>query len=170
MKKWEELKAWSDQYLPEIKRCIGEHLISEPNDFREDKDHNTDLIVLELKAIRIACRVRKDSYRERYGHEFTIRLQVPSGNKTELSKIVEGWGDYFFYGFADESRLTQWFIGDLNAFRLWFSRELVKRKGELPGELRSNPDGSSDFRAFRKDEIPGFIAASATPCLRGATA
>jgi hypothetical protein len=160
MKKWEELKAWSDKYLPEIKRHIGEHLISEPKDITEDSTHNTDLVVLELKAVRIACRVRKDKYRERYGNEFTIRSGVPSGNKTELSKIIEGWGDYFFYGFADASNLTQWFIGDLKAFRLWFNRELWKMdKGLMPGIEQHNLDGSSDFRIFNKNAIPGFIIA-----------
>jgi hypothetical protein len=160
MKKWEELKAWSDKYLPEIKRHIGEHLISEPKDIAEDSTHNTDLVVLELQAIRIACRVRKDEYRKKYGNQFTIRSSVPSGNKTELTKIIEGWGDYFFYGFADDSNLTQWLIGDLKAFRLWFNRELWKLdKGQMPGIEQRNSDGSSYFRAFEKNVIPGFIIA-----------
>jgi len=154
VEKWKELKAWSDKYLPEIKRHLGAYLISEPKDITEDSTHNTDLVVLELKAVRIACRIRKDKYRERYGNQFTIRSGVPSRNKTELAKIVEGWGDYIFYGFADDFRLTQWFIGDLKAFRLWFNSEIIKRKGELPGTAQSNLDGSSDFRAFDKDAIP----------------
>ena len=110
MAKWNELKAWSDKYLPEIKKHLGEYLISEPE------------------------------------------------NKTELTKIIEGWGDYLFYGFANENNLSQWFIGDLKAFRLWFNKELFKLpKGELPGEGKSNLDGSSDFRAFDKNKIPNFI-------------
>jgi hypothetical protein len=116
----------------------------------------TDLIVLELKAVRIACRIRKDKYREKYGHEFTIRSFRKSGNKTELAKIVEGWGDYIFYGFADDEGLTQWFIGDLKAFRLWFTSEAIKN-GVRPGMEKSNGDESSDFLAFEKDAIPNFI-------------
>jgi hypothetical protein len=129
MSKWERDKKWSDKYLSEIKRYLGEFLIGEPENIKEDIKHNTDLTVLELKTVRIACRVRKDKYREKYGHEFTIRSHRSTGNKTELAKIIEGWGDYIFYDFADESCLTQWFIGDLKAFRLWFSSELVKRHG-----------------------------------------
>ena len=70
---------------------------------------------------------------KQYGSEFTIRAGRPSGAKTELTKIIEGWGDYFFYGFADptEIYLAQWLIGSLNAFRLWHSRELCKIKGIL---------------------------------------
>ena len=159
MKRWEEDKKWSDKFLPEIKRHLGEYLIGEPKHIEEDMNNNTDLIVLELRAIRIACRVRRDQYREKYGSQFTIRTERQTSNKTELTKIIEGWGDYMFYGFGGERNLTQWFIGDLNAFRLWFNGEIVRRKGGLPGTLHGNPDGSSDFRAFDKNSIPNFIIA-----------
>ena len=46
MKGWEDDKKWSDKFLPEIKRHLGEHLISEPENIKEDKDHNTDLTIL----------------------------------------------------------------------------------------------------------------------------
>jgi hypothetical protein len=159
MKKWEELKKFSDKYLPEIKRYLGEYLIAEPKEIEEDKRHNTDLVVLELRAVRIACRVRRDIYYVKYGNEFTIRSSVPSGNKTELAKIIEGWGDYIFYGFGDGEHLTHWFIGDLKAFRLWFSIQIVKNGGTLPGKVKENADGSSNFRSFNKYDIPGFIIA-----------
>jgi hypothetical protein len=159
---WQGDKKWSDKYVLEIKRHLGEFLIGAPENINEDISHNTDLIVLELKAVRIACRVRKDKYREKYGHEFTIRSRRSTGIKTELAKIIEGWGDYIFYGFADENSLTQWFIGDLKAFRLWFCSELARRHGAAPGVLQENPDGSSDFRAFEKSIIPHFIIAEDT--------
>ena len=166
MSKWENDKKWSDKFLPEIKRHLGEFLIEEPKDFEEDRKNNTDLVVLELRAVRIACRIRKDKYREKYGDEFTVRERRNSGNKTELAKIVEGWGNFIFYGFADERHLTQWLIGDLNAFRLWFNYELVRNKGVIPGIPQTNFDGSSDFRAFKKNIIPNFIVAESgeKPC------
>ena len=159
MKDWEKDKRWSDKYFPEIKRALGEYLICEPTDFNEDRDRNTDLTVFDIRAVRIACRIRKEAYREKYGHEFTIRSGRPTGRETELAKIIRGWGDYLFYGFADEHRLIQWLIGDLNAFRIWHSRELARNKGALPGVSHSNFDGSSDFISYDKDIIPGFIVA-----------
>ena len=156
---WEKDKKWSDKYLKEIKQHLGEYLICEPTDFSEDRDRNTDLTILEIKAIRVACRIRKDIYREKYGNEFTIRSDRPTGKETELTKIIKGWGDYIFYGFANDENLTQWFIGDLHAFRIWHSRELVKNKGGLPGFTHSNFDGSSDFRVYKKNTIPNFIIA-----------
>lgn len=161
MNDWQADKRWSDRFIPEIKGHLGRVLISEAP-IEEDAERNTDLIILTLKPWRVACRVREHRYLNRYGGEFTIRSSRPTGAKTELTKILEGWGDYLFYGFADPPgrSLCQWLIGDLNAFRIWHSRELFsKPKGEMPGELQRNLDYSSNFRAYRKDGIPDFIVA-----------
>jgi hypothetical protein len=34
---------------------------------------------------------------------------------------------------------------------------MFRQKGQMPGILRHNADGSSDLRAYSKDEIPDFI-------------
>ena len=119
-------------------------------------------MVLKLDAVRIGCRVRKNHYIAQYGDEFTIRSGRPSGVKTELTKIIEGWGDYLFYGFCDENEksLEKWFIGDLKAFRIYINRELVKNAGKLPGDGKCNKDNSSSFISFKKNAIPNFIIAS----------
>jgi len=156
---WKTDKRWSDRFLPAIKRILGEHLIAEPP-MEEDAEHNTDLIVLRLDAVRIACRVRQYKYLSGYGDEFTIRTSRPSGIKTELTKIVEGWGDYLFYGFSnpEETALQQWFLGDLKALRLYYNRALYKGRPH-PWFLKDNLDGSSAFTVFKRDDIPGFIVA-----------
>lgn len=161
MKEWQKDKRWSDRFLPEIKRNLGEYLIGEPP-VEEDQERNTDLIVLRMEAIRIGCRVRKYGYLERYGEEFTIRAGRPSGIKTELTKIIEGWGNYFFYGFSDEKELclAKWFLCDLNVFRWWFNRRLIIDKGNVPGISKNNTDNSSFFLAFKISEFPeNFIIA-----------
>ena len=162
MNNWQQDKRWSDKFLPEIKSILGLHLIAEPP-IEEDAERNTDLMVLRMEPVRIGCRVRKYSYLEKYGHQFTIRSGRPSGIKTELTKIIEGWGDFFFYGFcnAGETKLEQWILGDLKAFRIWFNRELVNcNKGSTPGYSRNNFDGSSDFIAFDLSDIPNFVIAN----------
>ena len=158
---WKDDKRWSDKFLPEIKRILGEYLLSEPP-AEEDAEHNTDLMVLRMDAVRIGCRIRKYQYLGTYGNEFTIRAGRPSGAKTELTKIIEGWGDYFFYGFSDEKdeHLSQWILGDLKAFRLYINRHLVKNNGIMPGCANKNTDNSSCFIAFPYEEIPNFIIAS----------
>jgi hypothetical protein len=160
MKPWEKDKRDTDKYLPEIKRIIGEYLISEPP-IEEDAERNTDLIVLKLDAIRIACRIRKYNYYNTYADEFTLRSGRPSGVLTELAKVVSGWGNYFFYGFANENetRLYAWGLADLNIFRLWYMQQIFKNS--RPGILQNNKDNSSQFMAFKWQELPTkFIVAS----------
>lgn len=159
---WQADKRWSDRFLFEIKGILGQHLIGEPPQ-EEDAERNTDLIVLRMEAVRIGCRVRRHEFLAKYPGEFTIRASRPSGNKTELAKIIEGWGNYFFYGFCDEAEeaLAAWTLLDLNAFRLWHSCRLVALGGNRPGSTRRNRDGSSGFYVFRwADMPPGSIVAS----------
>lgn len=153
---WQDDKRWSDKFLPEIKSILGMHLIGEPP-IAEDAERNTDLMVLRMDAVRIACRVRKHQYAAPYPDDFTMRAGRPSGVKTELTKVVEGWGDYFFYGFCDptESHLAGWMLGDLRVFRLWFVTALAGMKpGFAPGISKQNRDGSSSFRVFNVNELP----------------
>ncbi len=146
---------WSDKFLPDIKRILGEYLIMAAP-MEDDAERNTDLIVLKLDAVRIGCRIRRNEYLSRYPCEFTIRAGRPSGVKTELTKITEGWGDYFFYGFANEEEtgLSRWTIGNLKVFRLWFNRQIVINHGLLPGQPQKNGDKSSNFIAFNWNELP----------------
>lgn len=160
MTDWKQDKRWSDKFLPEIKSILGRYLISE-SPFEDDAYKNTDLIVLKLDAVRIGCRVRRSEFLEKYKDEFTIRADRPNGNKTELAKIIEGWGNYFFYAFAD-SNLVFWTLCDLNVFRLWFNSKIVLEKGKIPGCLIPNGDGSSSFRVFKFSDIPlNFIIGQA---------
>jgi len=154
---WKSDKRWSDRFLPQIKRELGAFLIVEPS-VEEDQMRNTDLIVLKMDSVRTACRIRKFSFYDhpQYRNEFTIRSGRPSGNETELTKIIAGWGDFMFYGFSDaeETALIAYRIISLTAFRLWFTRSLVTNKGIMPGSEKKNHDGSSSFIAFDIEALP----------------
>jgi len=161
---WHDRKAWSDRFIPAIKRIVGEHLIGVA-DRDEDALHNTDLITLALPSdMRIACRVRRYEYLAKYADEFTLRCSVPSGRDTEIDKLLAGWGDYLFYGFADreESGLAAWLIGDLHVFRRWVDWHRTMFRS-WPGELKRNLDGSSDFMVFAVEDVaPEFVIARQT--------
>ena len=159
---WEDDKHWSDRFIPEMKRILGEHLIGEAP-VEEDLKRNTDLVVLLVKPARIACRVRKPEYwlNRNYRNEFTIRSARRAAS-TELSKVIAGWGDFMLYGFSDEKErsLCQWTLLDLNRFRLWVNTYMVVHQGRFPGEEHMNKDKSSMFRAFDIADIPGIVKAS----------
>lgn len=160
MTAWKSDKAWSDFFLKEIKGIIGQQFICEAPEL-EDQCRNTDLIVFRMDSIRIGCRIRRENWIHK-NDEFTIRSGRPSGVKTEFSKIIEGWGDYFFYGFGsnDGSRLLSWKIGDLKPFRLYLMRHMAANNGNLPGVKINNFDGSSCFRVYKWADIDGMLIAS----------
>ena len=159
MNNYEKSKSWSDKFIIQIKRSLGEVFIIEAT-HEDDTEFNTDLLM--PNGDRIACRIRRHTYWEKYRDQFTIRTERPSGMKSELEKILEGWGDYIFYGFSnpDETGLTQWFIGNLDAFRVYLKNYMEQNEGQLPGIEHNNRDGSSSFRAFNLQDIPNFIRSS----------
>lgn len=170
---WQDDKRWSDRFIPEISSHLGRYLITEPAVI-EDQERNSDLMVLGMGSVRVACRIRKYNYAARYGDQFTIRKTRPSGAKTELRKVVEGFGDYLFYGFSDEheTHLHQWFLGNLNLFRGWWTDQLyLSSPRTLPGIAKENADNSSAFAAFRLADMPaGFVVASSKPVTESAAA
>lgn len=149
--------AWQRQFLPEIKRrCVDLFVHEAPPE--EDIHHNTDLLVLKIDTVRIACRIRTHQYLERWPDEITIRAKR-HGTDTELDKIVAGWGDYFFYGFAgqgDRPPLSRWSILCLSHFRQWVHHTLEAQQ-TMPGILQQNRDGSSQFLAFNVFAFPPGI-------------
>src|SRR5262245_33290053 len=135
---------WQHRYATAWKRVLGEVLITEAS-FEEDTQHNTDLIVLRLAAVRVAIRTRRyaelHAYHDRED-QVTIRVSRPTGYDTELVKLMEGFGDVFGYGFAsaaDDGTLCSWVVGDLKVFRSWFMRQLYQGRtpSKLPGMLQS---------------------------------
>ena len=162
MSEWQDNKRWSDNFLNEIKRALAIHLICEAP-AQEDQERNTDLISLKMDSVRVACRIRRETWIGK-SKEFTIRVGTPSNVKTELAKIIEGWGDLFFYGFGlnDGSKLISWKIGDLKVFRLTLMRYMLEHKGQLPGEYKTNNDGTS-FRVFDWSQFKGMVIGSSEP-------
>jgi hypothetical protein len=134
-----------------------------------DRTEATDLIVLHARDMRIAARVRRYGYFERHGYEFTLRAKRNTGAKTELSKIVEGWGDWLFYGHADQAEtiIAHWMIVDLHAFRAALIRRAANGARVLCGD-KSNGDGTQfkwfDVRSF-PSHPPILIAANHRPDL-----
>jgi hypothetical protein len=168
---WQADNRFARRFVPHMQRILAPLLICEaaPED---DQQRNTDLLILRGEVKRVACRVRRHEYLRRFPGEFTLRCSRPqSGLETELDKVVRGFGDYFLYGFAepDDDRLAAWFVGDLNVFRLWYSQQIVRGRGVLPGRLLANADRSSDFRAFRLADLPPAFAITEV-CFRPAQA
>lgn len=158
-------RRWSDRFLPEIKRIVGARLLQEAPDAL-DMLEATDLVIFDAKDTRIAARVRRPGYAERYPYQFTIRAEVASGAETELSKIVNGKGDWMFYGHADlsETHLSSWWLIDLKAFRAGLIRQTANGYPIRSGDKR-NADGTAfkwfDIRSFPPE--PRLVVAASDP-------
>ena len=153
---------WQMRFLPAIKNLVGPRLI-EPAPFEIDTKEATDMLVLTARDMRVGCRVRRAGYADRYPWQFTLRSKRDSGAKTELEKIIEGWGDWLFYGHAEHDELpslARWFLIDLHA---WRAQAIKSKKTAGNPAKRSNGDGTHfvafDLRYFRP-QPPIVVAAS----------
>lgn len=154
-------RAWSDRFLPDIKTIVGSQLLQTAPDTLDQKQA-TDLLMLDGKDVRIAARVRRYGYASRYPYDFTIRSRLGSGNQTELAKIVNGHGDWMFYGHANSTGtgIDRWWLIDLKAFRAGLIRQAQNGYPIRSGN-KVNADGTCfkwfDIRSF--PEEPRLVVA-----------
>jgi hypothetical protein len=109
---------WGRQFIPGIKRAICNHtLIEAPAD--ADQNEAADLMILDDRQLRYGFRMRRHTNLKKYGNQFTIRTARPSGSKTELAKILEGFLNRYIYGFAvaEGVGIDQWCLLDVDVFR-----------------------------------------------------
>lgn len=157
-------REWSDQFIPEVSRIVGPYLLC-PAPFERDAKEATDLIVLKARDMTIACRIRKPGYSDSYPNQITIRSKRESGADTELKKIVNGWGDWMFYGHCPSSPplIDPWFLVDLSAFRA----QLIRNPKQIRRGHKANGDGTYfaffDLTTF-SDDPPILVASSQTHC------
>ena len=164
-------RAWTDKLLPEVIEKLQSDLSIEGlgiASYEDDVKKATDLIVIGNSTLRIGVRLRTNFYWKQYKHDFTIRSGRPSGVATELDKILDGWGDYLFYGFANNTKteVIDYHVIDLNEFRKWASdgqNHTVVETGTEPivfmfpefGEME-NGDGTC-FIPFSIDRVDSSI-------------
>lgn len=157
---YEEDRGWADKFIPHQMEIAAKAIRVEVAPIEEDRRRNTDLVLRTVVPLntpaegRISARVRRHNYLSRYRDEFTIRLDRPSGIETEMPKMLNGWGDFFIYGFEESQgsdRMYPWLIGNMEMLR-----DYVKRGGY--SVIKDNRDRSSRLRSFHLADMPlGFV-------------
>ena len=142
---YKENREWSDGFMSSVKSILGQTIISEST-FEQDTEEAFDLITPNTK--KIACRVRDYYKNKQYIQEFTIRSQSEYLRKTEIHKILEGYGDWMFYGFVKENEVIYWSIINLGVFRSSHKSAYYKEQ--------KNYDGTK-FRAYLIGSFPQNI-------------
>lgn len=165
---YKESRTDSNRFDKEVMNIIKKELsfttgkedikVTVAND-EQDMKHASDFIVTYQDAeFGVASRIRSNgdfynsSHGTPYSEQFTIRNSRRS-NETEFEKILNGAGDYFFYGFKneDDTSIGTYTIGRLDIFRdtLYDRMDIVARSPVI-----WNSDGSSSFRVFNYSDFP----------------
>ena len=117
--------AFAELHMPAVRDGLGNlpmklFLDIETASAKRDMQEATDL-VLSVQGGDIAVRVRRNKFWERgklFGYDLSIRA-VNKGHKTEIHKLREGFGRWYFYGYSsdDAGRLIGWWLLDLDMIR-----------------------------------------------------
>lgn len=143
-----EDRVWSDTFLDQVKEIIGRHVVH-ISSFEEDTKLGFDLIIKGEK--KIAVRLRRFGFYNKYPNDITIRKSRPSGAPTELQKIMDGDVDWMLYGHLSASNIfiEHYYLINLDHFRT----HLVKNKSLIKCEKKVNCDGTV-FCAFDITSFP----------------
>ena len=97
---YERDRSLEDKFARVIKCVLGLQFFgrTEWADTRE----GTDFAIFSSTPVRVAVRLRRQKFYEKYPDDVTIRWSRPSGIDTEADKINKGMVGYLFYGFIDE--------------------------------------------------------------------
>ncbi len=156
MQDWELDKLLTDRAMQRVKAVLG-CLLFRAGDTVEDTKQATDLILCESGDHATAVRLRSDRYRQKYGDQFTIRYDRPSGAMSELQKIMSGYAQWMFYGFIDDSAtLTAYTILKLNFLRCYLWDQRMALDAFYIGK---NTDDSSQFLAIPLADLPRNVIA-----------
>jgi len=140
----------------------------------QDTKQAADFIVGKSPPAKVAARVRNYEYWRNYKWDITVRSRSLFNKKTELDKILEGHGDYIFYGFLNPTGdvLHYWRLCDLNVFR--WNIQHNDYASERPLFAKQNSDGTKlatyDVRKMKGDfviESGGVYKLNQIPFLPG---
>lgn len=149
-------RPWSDKFLPQVIQVLSCGRASvNITPFIIDVKEAADLEIVADddfgKAIRVAVRLRKSGYANKYPYDFTVRYKYENGVETEYAKIMSGYADIMFYGFVIRNDIARWIILDMDAFRKEAEEDYIVKPEKF------NTDGRNSFLAFDIRSFKGDI-------------
>jgi len=135
-------RAWADRYTPQVKDILLENLryiaTFAPAPRNKDIACIGDFMIA-IDTADILCRIRATAHRD-----FTLRAWRRSKVDTEVQKIVEGAGRWYFYGWLerDGGAIAEWMIVDLNVLR---TTDIIETKMQ---STIANKDAETAFIAI----------------------
>jgi len=80
---------------------------------QDDMENGFDM-VFKIDSVQCAVRLRRDNVNFR---DLTVRYSVPSGAKTEYAKLKEGKGDLYFYGWTNDTHISEFILVNIHKLR-----------------------------------------------------
>ena len=132
--------TWQQQYIPAVVQTVAPFLIhvSTP---AVDRQEAGDLMLSFPRNGTIAVRLRTPEA-AKFAGDITLRSRTRNNMPSEVTKIVEGKADFYFYGHVNEQEeIWHWYFLDCNKMRAEFIRRPdILRKAF--GRQIQNPDGT----------------------------
>lgn len=135
--------AFEKSMMPQVKELLKKHAAHiiriDTATEEQDTQQATDL-VLRVDSGTIAVRVRDlDTFKNKAWRDLTIRTQVRSGGRTEIHKLRDGWGDWYFYAWAEgatrgEKRIKEYMLLDIHKIRAKGLLEALEQKRAIPND------------------------------------
>lgn len=151
-------------FYPVIEKLFNKH-ISKFAQFKnatvqQDMEEGFDA-TLKIPELEIPIRRRDLKYLKRYKfRDVTIRSKLKNGYRTEIDKIRDGAGDYYFYcwgnivntGIEIKGNIPSYLIYDINKFR---DSGLIENPSV---KNKQNIDGITFFNAYKIDDLADIDA------------
>jgi hypothetical protein len=151
---FEQQFEWQAKFVDQVVGLVAPSIIN-VSSAHVDRNENGDFEISFPRNGTIGCRLRKPD-QSRFVGDVTFRSHSRFGGKTEISKIIDGYGDFFFYGHVNEQDVIwHWYLIDYTKLRALF----VRRPGLLRRDPICNRDGSK-FLVYRaEDELASAVLA-----------
>lgn len=111
---------WQDERFDQVLEILNKNkkgIKAQQSDVYRDQKHCSDAVIKmkdENKIYDVSVRMRKNKYKKH--DDMTIRSTRATGSKTELEKLLNGEGDYYFYCWLneDETEIEKYWIVRIN--------------------------------------------------------
>lgn len=135
--------------VPEVQAILKRHAMSfvkfEIADSEQDTQQATDLVI-KVSGGAVGVRVRTFSSTGNRYRDLTIRTRSRYGQRTEIDKLRDGWGDFYFYGWDNaQGHIDEYMLLDLAILR---SAGLLNP----PWDEKSNGDGTK-FLSIKAEKL-----------------
>ena len=133
--------VWQQALIPQVVHLIAPHLI-QVSSHEVDCNEAGDLTIIFPRNGTVAVRLRTPDA-SRFTGDFTLRSRTKHNAKSEVSKIIDGKADFFFYGHVDRAdRIWFWHLLDCQQMRAEFIRH-PRLLREAINRERQNKDGTA---------------------------